>query len=146
MFLYLKNKYPLYIKDLHNQVLRFQMETQNKFDNLVVLLFAFKLRTNLFTKHITFNNFSKLLYISHSTTQQIFPSTDTDENAGAINAFPISWFKSKTSPQSVLNFDLGHTSSTSHKNDGPFHHNTSLIFSFLLYLVATSAELQSVGT
>ena len=38
MFLYLKNKYPLYIKDLHNQVLHFRMETQNKVGNLVVVL------------------------------------------------------------------------------------------------------------
>ena len=38
MFLYLKNKYPMYMKDLHNQVLRFRMETQNKLNNLVVLL------------------------------------------------------------------------------------------------------------
>ena len=38
MFLYLKNKYPLYIKDLHNQVLSSRMETQNKVGNLVIVL------------------------------------------------------------------------------------------------------------
>ena len=61
---------------------------------------SFKFQTILFTKHVTFNNFSKLLY--QSIIQQIFPSNDIVENAGTINISPVSWFKSKASPQSLL--------------------------------------------
>ena len=98
---------------------------------------AFKFRRNFFSKHVTFNNFSKLLYLSQSISQQIFPWTDTGEKAGIINTFPISWFKSEASPHS----DFGHSSSPSHINDGPFHHSTSSNFGIFLYFVATSAEL-----
>ena len=76
----------------------------------------------------------------------MFPFTDTDENAGTINTCPISRLKSKASSQSILHSDLGYTSTPSQKNDWTFDHNSSVNFSFLLYLIATPAQSQLVGT
>ena len=59
MFLYLKNKYPLDMKDLHNQVLRFRMETRNKFNNLEVCCqwFQQNLTLNYIINNIFLYNF-----------------------------------------------------------------------------------------
>ena len=92
---------------------------------------SFKFWANLFTKQVIFNNFFKLLYLSQPIPQQIFHSTSTEENTGAIDVSLISWFKPKA-PQSLLNSDLGHTSSLHIKNDWPVDHNTSSNFNFFV--------------
>ena len=76
----------------------------------------------------------------------MFSSTDNDENAGAINTSRISWFKSKASAQSLLNSDLGHTFSPYSKMMDPSTKTLPLTSVFLLHLVATTAELQWIGT
>ena len=84
---------------------------------------AFKFWTNFFTKHVTFNNFSKLLYLSQSMTQQTFQLILMK----MLTQLILPLFVDSNSKN-----DLGHTSSPSCKNDGPLNHNTSSNFIFFV--------------